>query len=230
MLPVAAFAAAADSTYTALRGARPDGRTVPVTRLMEERQRIGRRVDSSSVGDPVRYPTLDLLERSLAALPGAPEDLGHVALLVRRGEGGLREKPDRVQLAPDAGLPGDAWGRQREPRPEAQITVMQIDVAELIANGQPLVLFGDNLFLDLDLSAANLPIGSLIKVGGATLEVTPKPHNGCQKFRARFGYDALRFVSKPDLRHRNLRGIYMRVVQPGEAAPGDPVEVISRGV
>jgi MOSC domain-containing protein YiiM len=106
---------------------------------------------------------------------------------------------------------------------------MQRDVAELIANGQPLTLFGDNLFLDLDLSVSNLPTGSRVHVGGATLEVTPKPHNGCKKFHARFGPDALRFVSKPDLRHRNLRGIYMRVVQPGEAAPGDPVEVIARG-
>ena len=182
------------------------------------------------MGDPARYPALDHLERSFAALPGAPADRGRLALLVRRWEGGLRETPERIHLSPDAGLPGDAWGRQKEPRPEAQITVMQIDVAELIANGQPLTLFGDNLFLDLDLSVSNLPTGSRVHVGGATLEVSPKPHNGCRKFHARFGADALRFVSKPDLRHRNLRGIYMRVVQPGEAAPGDPVEVIARAV
>ena len=46
-------------------------------------------------------------------------------------------------------------------------------------------------------------------------------------FRAvQFGDDALRFVSKPDLRPRNLRGIFMRVVQGGEVGPGDPVEVL----
>ncbi len=185
-------------------------------------------IDSSSLGDPARYTTLDHLERSLAAMPGAPADRGRLVLLVRRWEGGLRETPERVRLEPDAGLPGDAWGRQKEPRPEAQITVRQIDVAELIANGQPLTLFGDNLFLDLDLSVSNLPTGSRLQVGGATLEVTSKPHNGCKKFHARFGADALRFVSRPDLRHRNFRGIYMRVVQPGEAALGDPVEVIAR--
>jgi len=105
---------------------------------------------------------------------------------------------------------------------------MQVDVAGLIANGQPLTLFGDNLFLDLDLSAANLPAGSRVRVGGATLEVTPKPHNGCRKFHARFGPEALRFVSKPDLRPRNFRGIYMRVVEPGEVALGDAVEVLAR--
>jgi len=90
-------------------------------------------------------------------------------------------------------------------------------------------LFGDNLFLDLDLSVDNLPLGSRVRVGGATLEVTPKPHIGCRKFQARFGPDALRFVSKPALRHRNLRGIYMRVFEAGDAGPGDAVEVLARG-
>lgn len=131
-------------------------------------------------------------------------------------------------MTPESGVPGDAWGRQRRPAPDAQLTVMQIDVAELIANGQPLTLFGDNLFFELDLSAANLPPGSRLRAGTATLEVTPEPHNGCRKFRARFGDAALRFVSKKDLRHLNLRGVYMRVVDSGEIAAGDPVQVLSR--
>ena len=185
-------------------------------------------VDSNSMGDPARYHALDDLHRAFATLPAAPLDLGSVALLVRRGEGGRRERPDRVPLTREAGLPGDAWSRKEELNPEAQLTVIQIDMAELIANGQPLTLFGDNLFFSLDLSTANLPTGTRVRAGGAMLEVTPKPHNGCQKFRARFGPEALRFVSQPDLRPRNLRGIYMRVVQPGEVALGDPVEVLER--
>jgi MOSC domain-containing protein YiiM len=187
-------------------------------------------VDSSSTGDPSRYHTLEHLERSLAALPAAPLASGRAVLLIRRGDGGRREELDRIHLSPDAGLPGDAWGRRQEPNPDAQLTVMQIDVAKLIANGQPLTLFGDNLIVDLDLSVANLPVGSQVRVGRAILKVTPQPHNGCQKFHARFGPEALRFVSKSDLRHRNLRGIYMRVVQPGEVVLGDPVEVLVRAV
>jgi MOSC domain-containing protein YiiM len=109
-----------------------------------------------------------------------------------------------------------------------QIAVLQKDVAELIANGQPLTLFGNCLILDLDLSSGNLPPGSRVQVGGAGLEVTPMPHNGCRKFHARFGNDALRFVSMRELRRRNLRGIYMRVVTGGEVGVGDPVDVISR--
>jgi MOSC domain-containing protein YiiM len=105
---------------------------------------------------------------------------------------------------------------------------MEFGVANLIANGQPLELFGDCLMLDLDLSQQNLPPGSQLRVGRALLEVTPMPHNGCAKFQARFGKDALRFVSMKELRHNNLRGTYMRVIEAGEVCLGDDVEVLSR--
>ena len=136
--------------------------------------------------------------------------------------------PGRLHLTPGGGVPDDRWGAQAEPDPEAQMAVMQIDVASLIAAGQSLELFGDQLFLDLDLSVENLPPGSRVQLGGATVVVTPLPHNGCKKFRARFGLDALQLVSLPELRHRNLRGVYMRVVEAGEVAVGDEVRVLAR--
>lgn len=185
-------------------------------------------INSASTGDPARYHTLDHLEQSLAALPEAPRDAGRVAIIVRRGEGGRRELPERVVMTPQSGVPGDAWGRDPQPLLVAQLAVIQLDIVELIANGQPPVLSGDNLYLQLDLSAENLPVGSRLQVGGALMEVTPMAHNGCKKFRARFGPDALQFVSKPELRHRNLRGIYLRVVEAGEIAVGDAVHVTSR--
>ena len=68
-----------------------------------------------------------------------------------------------------------------------------------------------------------------MRIGRSTLDVTAKPHNGCRTFAARFGQDALRLASKPELRHRNLRGIYIiRIVEAGEVAVGDAVEVLSR--
>ena len=185
-------------------------------------------IDSTSVGDAACFLSLAALGERLTSLPAAPRDRGRVVALVTRGPDGRREILRRAVLTAAGGMPGDAWTRKTPVLPEAQLAVMQRDVAELIANGQPLGLFGDNLFLDLDLAAANLPIGSRLRAGAAVLEVTPKAHNGCRKFKSRFGDDALRFVAEAERRHLNLRGIYLRVVADGEVGVGDAVEVIAR--
>jgi MOSC domain-containing protein YiiM len=185
-------------------------------------------IDSSSVGDSSRFRSLDDLRQGLEAFPRERQDMGRVFFLMRRGENGRRESLKEALLEPAMGVPGDAWGRDAHRRQDMQIAVMQRNVVELIANGQPLALFGDCLMLELDLSTDNLPAGSQLWVGDALLEVTAMPHNGCQKFRSRFGQDALRFVSMRELRHRNLRGIYMRVLKAGIVKVGQPVNVIAR--
>jgi hypothetical protein len=179
-------------------------------------------------GDPARHLQLEALEAGLRALPAAQKVRGRVACIVRRLDDGARDTPASVRLSREEGVPGDDWSRRPPRDPEAQLAVMQLGVAELIANGQPLLLFGDNLIVDLDLSAANLPTGTRLRVGAALVEVTPKPHNGCRKFRGRFGDAALRFVQAPPTRHRNLRGIYWKVVEPGDARVGDAIEVLRR--
>jgi len=183
-------------------------------------------IDSKSVGDPRRFAARDRLVSALDALAAAPIGSGRLAFLVRRGRGGRREVLERARLTPAEGMPGDAWGRRVLRTATAQLAVMQHGVAELIANGQPLALFGDQLFLDMDLSAEHLPTGSRVRIGGALLEVTPKAHNGCKMFAARFGDEALQFVSEPVRRPRNLRGIYMCVLEAGDVAPGDRVDVV----
>jgi len=180
------------------------------------------------VGDVARHRTFDDLMAGLRALAAPPRDVGTLALIVRRCADGTRETPERVRLAPDEGVPGDGWTRRPPRQPEAQLAVMRSDVAALIANGQPLTLFGDNLLVDLDVSAANLPFGARLRVGDAVVEMTPKPHNGCSKFSARFGADALRFVGPGAERPLNLRGIYWRVVEAGDAAVGCSISVIFR--
>ena len=179
-------------------------------------------------GDPSRHLPLAELERRLAALPPAPRDMGILALIVRRRADGVRETPPEVLLSPEEGVPGDRWSRRQPHSPEAQLTAMRRDVADLIANGQPLTVFGDNLFVDLDISAASLPIGTRLRVGQALLEVTPKPHNGCIKFKGRFGEDALSFVQAPATRPQNLRGVYWTVIDPGIASVGAAIRVLSR--
>lgn len=179
-------------------------------------------------GDPAHPLSLEALEAGRRALAPDPGDRGRLTLIVRRREDGSREILSRSRLTIADGVPGDAWSLRPPSDPRAQLAVMQTSVARLIANGQPLTTFGDNLFVELDLSAGNLPIGTRLAVGPAVVEVTSKPHNGCSKFHARFGNDALRFVQAPITRHQNRRGIYWRVIEEGEVAAGDLVQVRSR--
>ncbi len=175
---------------------------------------------------PVRHLSLAELEAGLRALPAAPQRHGALRMIVRRLADGSRETPASVVLGRAEGVPGDDWIRRPPQKPDAQLAVMRTDVATLIAAGQPLTTFGDNLFVDLELSDSALPAGTQIRVGRALVEVTPEPHNGCSKFNARFGNDALRLVQRKETRDQNYRGVYWRVIEDGEAALGDSIEVM----
>lgn len=180
-----------------------------------------------STSTPVHLSRAEI-EARYANLPPAPMDVGRVALIVRRPATDARELPERVVLSVEEGVPGDGWSHDEQRSPLNQITVMRRDVASLLANGQRPEIAGDNLFVDLDLSDANLPAGTRLRVGEALVEVTPEPHDGCAKFRARFGADALHFVQRKETRHLNLRGIHLRVIESGEVEVGSAITVVSR--
>ena len=181
------------------------------------------------VGDSSHHRPLEELEAGMLALPPAPKDIGRVTLIIRRDTEKNREVLERAYLTPEEGMPGDNWYRNPDRLPDAQLAVMRHDVAELIANGQSLTLFGDNLFVDFDISAENSPAGTRLRVGEATIEVTPMPHDGCAKFNARFGNGALKFVYDKPTRSQNRRGIYWKVVEAGEVSKDSPVRMLTRG-
>jgi len=179
-------------------------------------------------GDRTRHLSRAALEAALASLPEAPKDAGTLELLVARGPNGERQLPHEVVLTPEAGMPGDRWVSEERYGPEYQLATTRADFARLIANGQPLELHGDNLYLHLDLSPQNLPSGSQVRLGQALLEVTPQAHNGCRKWVQRFGLDAMQLNLAPAFRHLRLRGIYFRVLEAGCAHVGDRAVVVHR--
>jgi hypothetical protein len=159
----------------------------------------------------------------------SPTGEGVLELIVRRQAINDREVLDQAELDLAQGLVGDSWNRRRStstpdgsPNVEMQITVMNSRVAALVAQDRDRwPLAGDQLYLDMDLSAINLPAGTRLAVGSSVIEVTAPPHLGCQKFVARFGIEAMKFVNSPVGKELRLRGIHARVIQPGVIRTGD---------
>ncbi len=183
---------------------------------------------------PSLHLSADLLEAGLEDIRQSPIDGGVLELIVARPAVDRREVLDAGELDLAVGLVGDNWRNRASSAtpdggadPDAQLTIMNYRCAALVAGRLDRVpLAGDQLYVDLDLSAANLPAGSRLAIGESVIEVTAKPHRGCDKFAARFGVAALRFVNIGIGRDLNLRGRNARVVVGGRIERGDRVRRI----
>ena len=169
------------------------------------------------------------LEAKLDHIRQSPKDAGELKLIVRRPAEDAREVLAEGQLDTEVGLVGDNWGSRPSSRtpdktahPDMQINIMNARVIALLAQTEDRwALAGDQLYMDLDLSKANLPAGTRLELGDAVLEVTEQPHTGCGKFVERFGKDAMKFVNSTLGRELCLRGINAKVVQAGVIRKGD---------
>jgi hypothetical protein len=179
----------------------------------------------------VTHATPGELEERESAIVASPAGVGRVELVVRRPVEGEREVLDEAVLDPSVGLTGDdwlaRWNRRnpgRPPDPEAQLTIMNSRVVETVAGDRDRwPLAGDQLYVDLDLSEDNLPAGTRLEVGTAVVEVSAKPHTGCQKFTERFGIAALRWTKTERGRRLRLRGLNAKVIEGGVVRPGDTI-------
>lgn len=145
---------------------------------------------------------------------------GRVHCVVQRCEDGSRNTPSSAFFCSDQGLVGDRWSLDPKRKVAEQIAIMDWHTAKVIANGQSLTLFGDNLFIDWDF--AYVQPGTIFVLGNAILEVTPEPHTGCSKFSRRFGSAALRYTCVDP--EKNIRGVYARVVQSGHISVNDRLQ------
>ena len=179
----------------------------------------------------VKHLTREELEAGLDMIRQSPKDAGVLELIVRRPRSEEREVLEEGYLDLVEGLVGDSWRSRGSTRsadgsahPDMQINIMNSRAIALVAQtNDRWHLAGDQLFIDMDLSEANLPPGSRLALGSAVIEVTDQPHTGCKKFVARFGLDAMQFVNSPVGKELHLRGLNARVVQPGIIRVGDVV-------
>jgi MOSC domain-containing protein YiiM len=181
--------------------------------------------------ETVNHATLQELEAGLAEVRRSPKNDGRLEMIVRRPRIDEREMVEQAELDLLEGLVGDNWrarGSSAMPEgsahPDAQITIMNSRAAALLAHSKERwQLAGDQLFIDLDLGAENLPAGTRLAIGSSVLEVTAKAHTGCKKFVGRYGLEATEFVNSELGRQLHLRGINARVIRPGRIRLGELV-------
>jgi hypothetical protein len=179
----------------------------------------------------VKHLTVEELAAGLSQVAQSPKNNGALKLIVRRPADGQREVLETGELDLLVGLMGDNWktrGSRQMPdgsaNPNSQITIMNSRVIALLApEEQRWPLAGDQLYVDFDLSASNIPPGTQLAIGSAVVEVTAQPHAGCKKFADRFGVNAVEYINAPEQKELQLRGINSKVVQPGTIRVGDVV-------
>jgi hypothetical protein len=182
----------------------------------------------------VKPLTLAELETGLDTVRQSPKCEGVLVSIVRRPQVDLREVLEVGELDRIDGLVGDSWRTRGSSRtadgaahPDMQLTLINSRLIALIAQvKERWQLAGDQLMVDLDLSEANLPLGARLALGSAIIDVTAQPHTGCNKFAARFGWDALKWVNSPIGRQLRLRGLNAKVVQGGVIRVGDVVKKV----
>jgi hypothetical protein len=174
-------------------------------------------------------PTTGALEAGTDHVRRSPTDAGRIDLIARRTDVGVREVLEHATFDCVEGLVGDNW-RVRGSRqsvdgaadPDRQLTLMSSRAIALFAGARDRwPLAGDQLYVDLDLSKANLPSGTVLELGTAAIEITAAPHTGCKQFSTRFGIDAARYVNTPVGLELRLRGVNARVLVAGTALLGD---------
>lgn len=171
-------------------------------------------------------PTLEL-DAWYAALPRSPQDEGHVVRCVIRSGPGERATPSTIEVHVGKGVVGDSWPVHVHSAPESEVSLINIHVARAVADGDDgrTPLTGDNLQVDLDLSEANLPPGTLLEIGSAILIVTTFPHRPCRSFSARFGELHTKRIARAFRTGKRGRGVLCNVVRAGAMSVGDRIRV-----
>lgn len=177
------------------------------------------------------YFSKEQINEKLPYIMESPKDNGILSFIVIRPGVDDRKLIQEGQLSSTEGLIGDSWNQRpsrhtpdNSPYIENQVTIMNKRVIESIAqNEERQLLAGDQLFVDFDLSEENLPPGSRLQIGNAIVQISHVPHNGCGKFKERFGSEALKFVNSEMGKANHFRGLNAKVIKEGKIQTGDPV-------
>jgi len=68
-------------------------------------------------------------------------------------------------------------------------------------------LAGDQLYVDFDLSASNIPTGNATRDWRGGARSARSTHTGCKKFAERFGVGSVEFMIRPKRKKCNCAGL-----------------------
>lgn len=178
---------------------------------------------------PANPVTADELDAALPAILAAPRDDGVTWLFCARPKPNVRTFPDRLRFTRATGVAGDfeharPWLTLPDgsPDPRNQVSIMPWAVLDLVWRDRDHVPHpGDNIAVDMNLTEANLPVGTLLQAGTAVLRVSDEPNDGCVKWKVRCGRAAYDWITRPDHLPLRLRGLYCSVEADGEMRLGD---------
>ncbi len=164
----------------------------------------------------------------------APIGSGRVDFLINRPSEGVHQPVDELYLDPIEGIRGDRWRETAwlrlpdgSPDPRVQVSLTNTCVMQCFTGREQGDVFrcGDNIYTDLNLTEANLPVGSLLKIDEVVLEVSDVVNDACGKFAQRFGADAFKCVRTPEHLPLRLRGIFCRIISGGRIRCGGAISL-----
>jgi hypothetical protein len=169
-----------------------------------------------------------------AALPhvlAAPKTDAPIAMLCYRPDFNQRTFPDHLTLTKAMGIPGERWLKypwlrlaDGTPDPRIQVSLLPTRVLNLVWQDRESTLHpGDTIVADLDMTDTNTPPGTLIQAGTAVLRVSDAWNNGCVKWKARYGANAMAWITAHA--HLRLRGLLCSVEQDGVLTLADRLQV-----
>jgi MOSC domain-containing protein YiiM len=178
---------------------------------------------------PENPATAEELAALLPAVLAAPREGGVVRLLCVRPKPNARSYPDKITMTRAHGVTGDFEASRPwltlpdgSPDPRNQVSIMPWQVLDLVWRDRDRVPHpGDNIAVDMNLTEANLPVGTLLAAGTAILKVSDEPNDGCVKWKVRKGRAAYDWITHPDHLPLRLRGLYCSVEKDGEMRLGE---------
>lgn len=184
---------------------------------------------------PVAQATAADLAALLPHVLAAPKDHAPVDGLCFRPGFNQRTFPDRLTLTRRNGIPGERWRAapwlrlaDGSPDPRIQVSILPRRVMDAVWRDRANTPHpGDTIVCDLDMTEANLPVGSLLRAGSAVLRVSDVFNDGCVKWKVRYGRAAKDWIIAPGHPALRLRGILCSIEEDGEVRNGDLVSKLA---